>query len=79
MNETMQHGQLDVRFIDQLSRISPTAFQDAAKIVQMLGCSMEQAAEAFKACGEAANILKAETEMLRPRIPERPWYRRGRW
>jgi hypothetical protein len=58
MNTTTQPGPLEVRLSDQLGRISPTALQDATKAVQMLGCSMAQAAQAF---GVAAKTLEAET------------------
>jgi hypothetical protein len=80
MNTTTQPGPLEVRLSDQLGRISPSALQDATKAVQMLGCSMAQAAQALQAFGDAAKELDAETEMLkRAAAAKRPWYRRGRW
>ena len=58
MNATTQPGPLEVRLSDQLGRISPTALQDATRAVQMLGCSMAQAAQALQAFEAAARSKK---------------------
>ena len=82
MNKTDQSGAADRGSVlsAELGRIPPTALQDATKVAQMLGCSMEQAAAAFQRCGEAIKKLEAENERLEhAAIAKRPWYLHCRW